>query len=96
VGFRFAAAEVRTFRVDTDIDLRLAQIARAHLGVVTVGLAADAGVALIALRRRAAAGTMLRLACGAYAIASVEGTWEQQLHASLLVAGPNRVRKSAL
>ncbi|HMC08226.1 MAG TPA: type IV toxin-antitoxin system AbiEi family antitoxin domain-containing protein, partial [Actinomycetota bacterium] len=74
-----------------DADRAIAALAERQHGLVTRPQALERGLTESAVGRRLAAGRWKRVHSGVYRLAGVERTWEQELHAHLLAAGPGAV-----
>ena len=74
-----------------DADRAIAALAERQHGLVTRPQALERGLTESAIGRRLAAGRWKRVHSGVYRLAGAERTWEQELRAHLLAAGPGAV-----
>src|SRR5437016_5048795 len=74
-----------------DADRAIAALAERQPGLVTRAQALERGLTESAIGRRLAAGRWKRVHSGVYRLAGAERTWEQELRAHLLPAGPGAV-----
>lgn len=75
----------------TDVERRLARVARRQHGLITLEQATAAGISVDAGKRRVRAGRWIRVAPGVVAVAGAPVTWRQRALAAVLAAGPGAV-----